>query len=396
MHRFGQAGWQVVEGFEADLHVINTCTVTHIADRKSRHLVRQIRKQNPKAMIVATGCYAQLCPQALRETGADIVVPNSEKDDILTLLSRKANIVTKEISDRAGNSVRCRTRSFIKIQDGCQQFCTYCIVPYVRNGQKYYPADDIIRTVQERGNKGYQEIVLTGTRIGSYRYEKCDLADLIERILKETPIRRVHLSSLQPQEVSPRLLNLWRDIRMIRHFHLALQSGSQSILERMGRKYSLDEYRGAVELIRRYVPDASITTDVMVGFPGETEEEFAESRRFCQEIRFADIHVFIYSSRPGTAAARMPNQVNTVLKKQRSASMLTLAEASAGSFRKQFIGRQGEVLFEGKIANTQDIYSGFNQNYVRVYMRSAVPLENVIRPVRFLSEYKDGLWGEAL
>src|SRR4030042_1688011 len=251
-----------------------------------------------------------------------------------------------------------RVRSFIKIQDGCNDSCAYCIVPRVRRSEHCLSAADVVNAVKARVSAGYKEVVLTGTKIGSYRHNGADLIHLIEQILMNTDVERLHPSSVQPQEISPELLSLWQNPRLCRHFHLALQSGSDSVLERMRRHYSIDDYKRAVSLIRKTVPDVSITTDIMVGFPGESIEEFEESYRFCKEIDFADIHVFSYSPRQGTLAASMPEQVSDKLKNDRSERMLRLAKESARKFYERFLGRDLMVLLENEVAPGSGIYSG--------------------------------------
>ncbi|GAF95704.1 unnamed protein product, partial [marine sediment metagenome] len=296
----------------ATIYILNTCTVTHIADRKSRHLLRLARRRNPDALIIAIGCYAERAAGELAQVaGADMVLGNEEKARLLDVLGERGLIST--------SSALCppmlRTRSLVKIQEGCNQFCSYCIVPLVRGRERSLPLDEAVAEVRARVEMGYREVVLTGTQIGSYRQS---LECLIQRILAETEITRLRLSSLQPQEITMGLLALWQDERLCRHLHLPLQSGSDPVLKRMGRRYSAADYEEAVARVREAMPDVAITTDVMVGFPGETDEEFEESYRFCQRIAFANIHVFPYSQRPATPAALMPEKIDERVKKERS------------------------------------------------------------------------------
>jgi threonylcarbamoyladenosine tRNA methylthiotransferase MtaB len=234
-------------------------------------------------------------------------------------------------------------------------------------------------------------VVLTGTEIGSYSYNGIDLSGLVEKILDETDIVRLRLSSLQPHHITPQLMQLWRDTRLCPHLHLSLQSGSDSVLRRMGRHYSGKEYNEAVSLIRSLIPEAAITTDIIVGFPGESDDEFEESYRFCKDMEFARIHVFTFSPRPGTQAAEMKEQVSSIVKKERSREMLALAEESAGDFRKRFMGRTMPVLWEQK---TNNIWSGLSANYIRVYTKSTEDLSNKITEVKLEKLYKDGVWGK--
>ncbi|MGB8707566.1 MAG: tRNA (N(6)-L-threonylcarbamoyladenosine(37)-C(2))-methylthiotransferase MtaB [Dehalococcoidia bacterium] len=392
--QFAEAGYSIVSGDAADIHVLNTCTVTHIADRKSRHLVRLWRKRNPQALIVATGCYAERAPQELAQVGASLIIGNEEKMHLLDFMEpvTAAHCSAGQLA-AAGVS---RVRSFIKIQDGCDDSCTYCIVPQVRGREHCLPMADVINQVKEKVAAGYKEVVFTGTIIGSYKYNGADLKHLIEQILANTNVERLHLSSLQPQDISADLLSLWQDPRLCRHFHLALQSGSDSVLRRMRRHYSVDDYRQAVSLIRKTMPDVAITTDIMVGFPGESIEEFEESYRFCKEIDFANIHVFSYSPRPGTLAARMPEQVSDKLKKERSQRMLQLAQESAGRFSKRFLGQDMTVLWEKEVAPGSGIYSGLSNNYIRVFTESSKTLTNQFCQVHPARLHNQGLWVEVI
>jgi threonylcarbamoyladenosine tRNA methylthiotransferase MtaB len=271
-----------------------------------------------------------------------------------------------------------RTRAFVRVQDGCNSFCAYCIVPLVRGREKSQPLERVIDEVKDCVADGYKEVVLTGTEIGAYSDNGVGLGDLLRRILAETGVARLRLSSLQPKEITPGLIGLWRDGRLCRHFHLSLQSGSDSVLERMRRRYSTADYQNTVDLIREAVPGAAITTDVIVGFPGETDDEFRESYSFCQQMQFARIHVFSYSPRPGTRAAGMPGQVEAKLKRERSRRMLALGRACVRNFRKGFLGETLMVLWEKE---TGGVWSGLTDNYIRVYVKSDEDLTNQLLPV---------------
>jgi threonylcarbamoyladenosine tRNA methylthiotransferase MtaB len=392
--QFAEAGYCVVSGDGADIYVLNTCTVTHIADRKSRHLLRLWRKRNPEALIIATGCYAERAPPEMAKVGADLVVGNERKMRLL-----------EELKDMPAPATHCsvgqfvtdgisRARSFIKVQDGCNDACAYCIVPQVRGCERCLPMADIVSEVKARVTLGYKEVVLTGTKIGDYKHDGVNFKQLVEQVLAVTGVERLHLSSLQPRDISPELISLWKDPRLCRHFHLALQSGSDAVLRRMRRHYSVDDYRRAVFLIRKTVPDVAITTDIMVGFPGESTEEFEESYSFCQEIDFANIHVFTYSSRPGTLAARMLGQINDRLKKERSLRMLELARQSARKFCQRFLGHNMLVLWEREVASDSGVYSGLSDNYIRVLTQSSEPLNNKFCSVRLVRLHNQDLWGE--
>ena len=373
--QFVQAGYELVHHpGEADVYILNTCTVTHTADAKARHQLRLARRQNPDIFIIATGCYAQRAAAEITAiAGVDCVVDNSEKSNLLQILKdipQKAQSVTEPVAA----SAPFRTRSFLKIQDGCQNFCSYCIVPFVRSAEISVPPESIIDEIRQRTNEGYQEVVLTGTRVGGYAFEGLDLRGLLQRILDETKIPGVRLSSLQPQEISPALINLWQNSRLCPHFHLSLQSGSTGVLKRMNRRYSPEDYQKTVKLIRKEVPAVAITTDVIVGFPGETDKEFEESLEFCKQLGFARIHVFSYSPRSGTAAAKMAKQVADKVKKERSRQMLALAEESANNFRESFTGEALDVLWE-KQTDDGD-WTGMTGNYIRVYAKSKDNLRN--------------------
>jgi len=316
---------------------------------------------------VATGCYAGRAPQELAQIeGVDLVLGNEEKPHLLQRLE-ESGYLHRPVSVKC-NLVSCRyagfrTRAFIKVQDGCQNFCAYCIVPLVR---------------------------LTGTKIGSYNYDGVNLRGLIARILADTGVTRLRLSSLQPQEISPEFIGLWRDDRLCRHFHLSLQSGSDGVLGRMRRRYSIGDYQGAVSLVRALVPEVAITTDIIVGFPGETETEFKESYDFCRHMQFARLHVFPYSSRQETEAARMPHKVSDRVKKERSQKMLTLAKESIQNFSQRFLGKTMTVLWEKR---SNGLWSGHTDNYIKVYTKSGEDLTNKLLPVKLEEVRDDRVWG---
>jgi len=418
--QFSEAGFRLVPPSEpADIYIANTCTVTHIADRKSRHWLRLARRRNPGALIVATGCYAQRAPQELTSI-ADLILRNGEKEHLLEMVNeitgchqepcRGASGGLPQIEGEKADPLQehfargrsARTRSLIKIQDGCRSPCSYCIVPSVRSHEYSLPASQIIEEINNRVAADYQEVVLTGTKIGCYKNDGVGLRELVEAILGDTDIGRLRLSSLQPQELSGEFLALWQDAapnangtsRLCRHLHLALQSGSNSVLRRMRRPYSLGDYQEVVNSIRQAISDVAITTDVMVGFPGESDEEFEQSCRFCQQVEFANIHVFPFSPRPGTEAAKMPDQVEERVKKERTQCMLELSQSSRYSFCRQFLGQAVPVLWEKETSAGSGIYSGLSDNYIRVFAQSEKPLANKIASARLVSFHGHGMWGE--
>jgi threonylcarbamoyladenosine tRNA methylthiotransferase MtaB len=405
-NRFGKAGFQLVSpGDGADIYIANTCTVTHIADRKSRHWLRLARRRNPRALIIATGCYAQRSRQELAQL-ADFIVDNKEKEHLLaltqTLVLEGRGLAENETKQSQMLAATVRTRSLIKIQDGCHNNCTYCIVPRVRPHEYSLPASQIIHEVKQKVALGYKEVVLTGTKVGSYsdavpsasKGSGTDLRDLVQRILSSTGIARLRLSSLQPSEISPEFLALWQDERLCRHLHLALQSGSETVLQRMRRSYSLDQYQRTVDLMKEKISNVAITTDIMVGFPGESDEEFEQSYSFCQQAGFANIHVFPFSPRPETAAAGMPEQIKDKVKAERNRRMLERSRSSRRSFCEQFLGQTMPVLWEKETSPGSSIYSGLTGNYIRVFAHSEKPLSNEITPVKLIEFHNQGIWGE--
>jgi len=396
--QFSQSGFQIVSPHDAaDIYIANTCTVTHIADRKSRHWLRLARRRNPQALIIATGCYAQRSRHELAQL-ADFVVDNKEKEHLLALIQTLSfedrGLGEGEAKQSQMLAATVRTRSLIKIQDGCHGPCTYCIVPKVRPHEYSLPSSQIIDEVQQKVALGYKEVVLTGTKVGSYKDDGTDLRDLVQRILRDTGIERLHLSSLQPSEISSEFLALWQDERLCRHFHLALQSGSKTVLQRMRRSYTLDQYQKTVNLIKEKLPEVAITTDIMVGFPGESDEEFEQSYSFCQQAGFANIHVFPFSPRPETAAARMPEQIKDKVKQERNQRMLELSQSSRRRFCEQFLGQTMLVLWEKETSPGSSIYSGLTSNYIRVFTGSEKSLNNEITPVKLVEFHNQGIWGE--
>lgn len=413
--RFNKAGFQLVSSSDvADIYIANTCTVTHIADRKSRHWLRLARRRNPQALIIATGCYAQRNRQELAQL-ADLIVDNQEKEHLLEIVTslslptpsfslestplRHCDQALSVMSARAAISsvaATVRTRSLVKIQDGCHSHCTYCIVPRVRPYEYSLPASRIIDEVKQKVALGYKEVILTGTKVGSYRDGNTDLRDLVQLILTSIGIERLRLSSLQPSEISPEFLALWHDERLCRHFHLALQSGSETVLQRMKRSYSLNQYQRTVNLIKESIPDVAITTDIMVGFPGETTEEFEQGYSFCYQAGFANIHVFPFSPRPETVATRMPEQIKDKVKQERKQRMLDLSRSSQRRFCEQFLGQTMPVLWEKEISPGSGIYSGLTGNYIRVFVNSKKSLSNEVIPVRLVEFHNEGMWGEVM
>jgi threonylcarbamoyladenosine tRNA methylthiotransferase MtaB len=400
--QLGRAGVEVVDRpAVADAYVINTCSVTHVADRKARHLVRVARKLAPGAPVVLTGCYVETAGDALAErVGADLALGNRDKALVAKHVAAiRPDAIPLTLVDR--RTAGLRTRAFVKVQEGCNDVCAFCIVPKTRGREVSEPVERVVREVREREDEGVQEVVLTGTQLGAYGRDADDLcpADVIRAVLAETSVPRIRFSSLQPQDITPELLALWDDPRLCRHFHLALQSGSSETLRRMRRRYTKDEYAGAAARIRAECgDDVAITTDVIVGFPGETDAEFDESVAFCEEMRFAAMHVFPYSVRSGTSAAKMPAEVPYATKHERMQRMLAVARESQASYLATFAGRVLPVLWERsrEVGDGAPAWDGLTENYIRVHARSERDLRNRLTPA-LLVRPRDGEYeGEAL
>lgn len=359
----------------ADAYVLNTCTVTHVADRKARQMLRQARRCNPSAFVAAVGCGA-----AALGSLADLALPNERKVEIVPLvLSQLAGL-----SPHNGGclqTIRRRTRATVKVQDGCNHRCAYCVVPLARGRECSIPADQVLAQVAERVGDGCQEVVITGPQLGSYEDPAVGgLAGLIKAILRETALPRLRLSSVEPHNFPPDLIDLWPDPRLCRHFHIALQSGSDAVLARMGRGYGVGDYAALVESIRRRVPGVAITTDMIVGFPGETGHDFAETYDWVRSLRFARVHVFPFSARPGTRAATLHSPVPEPVKRARREALQEAGEESARGFCQQMLGQTLEVLYEDAPAN--GCWSGLTDNYLRVFTPSAADLANRLLPTR--------------
>ena len=381
----------------ADAFVINTCSVTHVADRKARHLTRLARRLSPDATIVLTGCYAETAPDNVAElTGADFVLGNAAKPEIPSLLLER-------LQRRGDPAAGCptpvrgglRTRAFVRIQEGCNELCAFCIVPRTRGRERSTVIDEVVQNVLAREQEGVLEVVLTGTQVGNYgrdlHWDEPGPRRLLEALLERTSVPRIRLSSLQAQDISPGLLELWRDPRLCPHFHLPLQSGSATVLRLMRRRYTAERFRRAVVLIRELVPDVAITTDVIAGFPDETDADFEATYSLCEEIGFAAIHAFPYSRRPGTAANLMANHLAVAVRRRRLERLLTLADASAQAFRRRHLGRLMPVLWEER---KRGLWQGLTPNYLRVYTRADDDLTNKLLPTRLLALEGEGLSGE--
>ncbi len=400
--RFVSAGYRVVSLADGpDVYVLNSCTVTHVADAKARQALRAARRRNPAMTVVATGCYAQRMPEQLKSiAGVDLVLGNFEKSRIVSQVQRLRAVKTvscgEGVEDVVAQENLGRTRAMVKIQEGCNQVCAYCIVPKVRGRERSIPPDELVATVGRRVKEGFREVDLTGTQLGSYGFDLPHvdgLGELIETILTETDVERLRVSSLQPQEIAPDLLELWRDPRLCPHFHMPMQSGSDAVLARMRRRYTAEEYRRTVADIYEAIPHASVTADVIVGFPGETEEDHRRSLELCESLNLAGMHVFPYSVRPGTSAAHMTPLISPQSKQRRKAEMLELAKQKASDFRRGALGSIRPVLWEREVR--PGILSGLTDNYLRVEMPLPASMINQISAVRLLAVKGDVVMGKA-
>jgi threonylcarbamoyladenosine tRNA methylthiotransferase MtaB len=418
---FQQAGYVLVEPESSpapDVIIINTCTVTHVADRKSRQMLRRAKRENPQALVVATGCYVYTSRaeiEAIPEVG--LIVGKADEHRMVELVSQELNYelpfrpepapylfaggVSYPIPHSPSSTplTSYHTRSMVKIQDGCNAGCAFCIVPTARGLPRSVPINAVVEGVRRKMQEDFKEVVLTGVHLGKYRAPSPDgnsesrpvrLRALLEAVLAEVAVPRLRITSLEPQDYDPTLLELWqKDSRLARHFHLALQSGSEATLLRMKRGYNLARYRSIVEQIKRDLPDASITTDIIVGFPGETDQEFAETFAFAREMGYAKIHVFPYSTRAGTLAATMPNQVPEPVKKERGEKLRLLSDELSRAWRNNFIGQVRPVLWEGWECETGKI-SGLTDNYIRVYTTTEKDLSNQITSVKLTALAGEG------
>jgi len=403
---------------DADIYIVNTCTVTHLGDRSSRQLISQAHRRHPDALLVVTGCYAELNPQAVAALpGVDLVVGNKGKESLVELIRERdvvaglaparpstsptqhilpmlplnaqhigSNVSLAEGDPQPDNPSRLspfafhgtatsetssdrpawRTRAQIKVQDGCDNRCTYCIVPYVRGGSRSRSIASVVEHVQRKVRAGFQEIVLTGVHLGDYHPdddERRDLGDLVATLLRETDIARIRVSSLEPEDFRLEWLELWKNSRMCRHLHLPMQSGSDNILRRMARRYKSARYRDIITTAKRLVPGIAISTDIITGFPGESDNDFEYTYELASELQFAKAHIFRFSPRQGTAAARMRGQILEEVKKARSERLLTLNEADSRCFRQQFLGQMVQVLIESQ---RHGRWEGLTDNYLRV------------------------------
>lgn len=402
--RLRDAGWNIVDRLTpetaADAVIVNSCSVTHVADHKSGHLVRMAHRVAPQATIALTGCLLETeSAERLRSHPTDLLF---KQPDQLALADRLIELHPTPVKSHAAPHLKgdahpraaaLKTRAFISAQEGCNDLCAFCIIPRTRGRERSKPVEAVVAEALLRQAEGVQEVVVTGTQLGAYGRDRGERTpySVLAALVEETTIPRIRMSSLQPQDLSDDFIDLWRNPRLCRHFHLALQSGSTGVLQRMRRRYTRDEYRDAVRRLRAASPDVAITTDVIVGFPGETDAEFEESYAFCREMQFAGIHVFPYSQRSGTAAFKMPHQVTDSVKKQRVRRLIELANQMSAAYRAHFIGQTVEVLWESR---REGVWEGHTDTYIRVRTESVADLSNQLANARLLEERDGFLWAQ--
>ena len=395
-HLLEEAGYEIVPFTQkADVYVINTCSVTNMADRKSRQMLHKAKKNNPDSIVVAAGCYVQTSEkEVLNDLSVDIVIGNDRKHDLVRLLEEysldSVNDTVDDINDGKHDfeelfidQTKEHSRAFIKVQDGCNQFCSYCIIPYARGRVRSRRFENVIAEVERLAANGFKEVVLTGIHLSSYGVdfeEATGLLELIQAVNAVKGIERIRLGSLEPKIVTEHFASeLSKLDKICPHFHLSLQSGCDATLKRMNRKYTTKEYERGCELLRKYFVHPAITTDVIVGFPGETEEEFEQTKAYLEHIHFYEMHIFKYSKRKGTRAAVMPDQIDEQVKAARSEKLIALGHDMSKEFRKFYIGKNEEVLFEEKaVIGDKEYFVGYTKEYVKVAKKADENLENQI------------------
>ncbi len=407
---FRQRGYEIVDFSQpADFYIINTCSVTHLGERKSRQLIRRANRLNEKAVIAVTGCYAQIAAKEIAAIeGVKVVIGTQQRHKIVDLVEQAARedglfnevsdiMHTHEFEDIPLYGTPHRTRAFLKIQDGCCNYCSYCIIPYTRGPIRSRRLDSIKEALDKLVADDFHEVVLTGIHLGAYgrdfKNENISLSDAVKVCLTNPNLKRLRLGSLESIEVSPHLLELIKnEERFTKHLHLPLQAGSDEILKAMNRHYTTAEFARLIENIRRAVPDIAISTDIIVGFPGETDELFHKSMEFVSSMNFAKIHVFPYSKRAGTPAAAMSNQVDENIKKQRVHLMQQIEKRSSLNFHTKFLGKSMDVLFE----QTHENYTeSLTSNYIKIYVPGKIP-SGEIYSVKLKEIFKDGILGEII
>ena len=405
---FAEKGYEIVGiDEEADVYVINTCTVTNFGDKKSRQLIRKVKRQNENAIVAVVGCYAQTAPKELMEiAGVNLVIGTKDRAQIVEMVEQydRANGVENHVSDIMKERVfeplsiqklANRTRAYLKIQDGCSQYCSYCIIPYARGPIRSREPQEVVAEVKGLAENGFKEVVLTGIHVASYGKDRRDtsLLDILKQVHEVEGIERIRFSSIEPNVVTEEFAQTMAALpKVCDHFHLSLQSGCDKTLKEMNRKYDTEKYRQAVATLRKYLPKVALTTDIIVGFPGETEEDFRESYAFAEEIGFAKIHVFPYSPKRGTPAAARKDQLLNAVKSERSHTLIQLSDRMAADFLADAVGTDAEVLYERAVGD--GIYEGHTTNYMKVHGRSEADLTNRIAKTHITRAEGEMLFGD--
>lgn len=405
---FAEKGYDVVSiEDQADVYIINTCTVTNFGDKKSRQLIRKVKRQNPDAIVAVVGCYAQTAPEEISAVeGVNLVIGTKDKSQVVKMVEdyRKEmgvqNFVTDIMHERVFEPLEIkrlqnRTRAYLKIQDGCSQFCSYCIIPYARGPIRSRAPQDVIAEVKRLAENGFREVVLTGIHVASYGKDRKDitLTEIIQQVHAVEGIERIRFSSIEPNVVTEEFAQAMAALpKVCDHFHLSLQSGCDKTLEQMRRRYDTAQYRRAVALLRKYLPDVALTTDIIVGFPGESEEDYQQSKAFAEEIGFSKIHVFPYSPKKGTPAAERKDQLPNAVKQQRSHDLILASERMTEAFLQAHVGKEKEVLFERMVS--PDVYEGHTTNYMKVHAKSTEDLTNQCKMVHMLEVEGETAFGE--
>ena len=399
---FKNEGYEICDFSEkADVYVINTCSVTHMGDRKSRQMIRRAKKQNPKAVIAVSGCYSQTAPEEILSIdGVNLVIGNKGRNKITSLIENltcesKVNAVSDIMSTHDFEELHIenytdRTRAYIKIHDGCSQFCSYCIIPYARGPVRSRPESEIISEIEKLTKKGFTEIILVGIHVASYGKDlkNTSLEDLLIKVDKIEGVKRIRMSSIEPMTLNKEFVEKVKaSTKLCPHFHISLQSGCDETLKRMNRHYTTDKYLEIVNGLRDAFSECAITTDIMVGFPGETDEEFDKTAEFVKKADFAEAHVFMYSQRKGTPAAKRPDQIAPQIKEERSKKIIELTNQSRDKFLSQFVGQVKEVLFEQIVGG---YFEGKTANYITVRIKTNENLQGLYKNVLF-EELKDGV-----
>ena len=401
--KFIQNGFNVNSNLDnPDIYILNSCTVTHVADKKARKSLRKIKKDNPSTLTVLTGCYAERDKEnIIKSQIADLVYGNFQKDNLIKDISNHLGYQLPPLDNpiKTANLLE-RTRASVKIQEGCNQICAYCIVPKVRGREKSIDKKLITNEINDLHERGYKEIILTGTQLGTYGFDLINenLETLIKFIMTETSIERLRISSIQAHEISEDLLDIYRQYsqRICNHFHLALQSGSNNILKLMRRKYNNNDYLKAVNLIKSNLINPSISTDVIVGFPGETEKDFNDTLKIIKSSKFSKIHLFPYSDRPGTSSYYFKDKIKPEIKKERMNIALKLANNEESEYRLNVLNQKRNILWEKPLNESPTKFEGYSEDYLRVHIESKDNLYNKITPVILKKSDKDYIIGEIL